>query len=371
MIPKRFGDIFKAGTCRDLKSSLPTSRSRPDDRSKCMHSPPLHHERNNRTMCRPNQSPIKPPLRLLLTHESFNSTIPAKDDSNKLLQHSPYRYGLGGPDSNSTLLTVSIKVLFLFALEHLVRLAIQKHSHIDPILHVERNRHILARHLAVDFGSLAICCYIALKNRHAVCGELITYMKARGKSDSMSDEGSERRVFQYHPSSQQLLCWFFAYQAKNMYDTIYWNDGIEFVIHHIFAGAAAWGGMFPGCCHFYTIFYMGLSEISTAILCLLANFDDQFGVVGLEQVFPKTRVVLGALFVASFIVCRCIMWPIVTHHFFKDTSKALESKHPLAAGRRNFLHLLRFCCFGLSVIQLVFVAMIVQIGKEELTKLMS
>lgn len=271
----------------------------------------------------------------------------------------------------STLLTISIKVAFLFALEHLVRLAIQKHSHIDPILHIERNRHILARHVAVDFCSLAICGFISWKNRHTVCGELITYMKAWGKSDSMSDEGTERRVFQYHPSSQQLLVWFMAYQVKNMYDTIVWNDGVEFILHHIFAGAAAWGGMFPGGCHFYVLFYMGWSEISTAILVLLANFDDDLGVVGLDQVFPITKIVLATLFVTSFVVFRCIMWPVVTHHFFKDTTKALESKNPLAAGRKNFLHLLRFCCFGLSLIQLVFVAMIVQTGKEEIAKLMS
>lgn len=326
------------------------------------------------TMCRPNLN-AKPldqrPLRLLLTQESFNSTFPAKDDSNKLLQHSAYRYGLGGPDSISTILTVSVKVLVLFAIEHIVRLVIQNYSHIDPILNDERNRHIMARHLAVDFGSLAICGYIAIKNRHTVCGELITHMRKWGKSDSMSEEDTEKRVFQYHPSSQRLMVWFFAYQVKNMYDTIYWNDGIEFVIHHIFAGAAAWGGMFPGCCHFYALFYFGFSEVSTAILCLLSNFDDKYGVVGLDQVFPKTKIVLGALFVTSFIICRCIMWPFVTHYFFKDTTKALASKNPLAAGRRNFLHLLRFCCVGLSLIQLVFVVMIIQTGKEELAKLMS
>lgn len=143
------------------------------------------------------------------------------------------------------------------------------------------------------------------------------------------------------------------------------------VIHHIFAGLACWGGMFPGCCHFYAIFYFGLSEISTAILCLLANFDDNFGVIGLDKVFPKTKIVLGALFVTSFIFFRCIMWPFVTHHFWKDTSRALTSNNPLAAARKNFLHLLRFCCAGLSLIQFVFVAMIVQTGKEELAKLMN
>ena len=325
-------------------------------------------------MCRPNNSATlldQRPVRLLLTQESFNSALPQKDDSNKLLQHSAHTYGLGGPDSISTILTVSVKVIILFAIEHLVRIIIEKNSHIDPILTVERNRHVMARHIAVDFISLAICAYIAIKNRHSVCGELFTHGMKWGKSDSMSDNDSESRVFTYHPASQRLMVWFCAYQAKNMYDSIYWDDGIEFIIHHIFAGLACWGGMFPGCCHFYAIFYFGLSEISTAILCLLANFDDQFGVVGLDKVFPKTKIVLGALFVTSFIFFRCIMWPFVTHHFWKDTSKALTSNNPLAAARKNFLHLLRFCCAGLSLIQFVFVAMIVQTGKEELAKLMN
>ena len=320
-------------------------------------------------MCRPNQS-VKTPLRLLITHESFNSTLPAKDDSNKLLQHSGHRYGLGGPDSISTLLTVCFKVIILFAVEHLVEQVINKFAHIDPILDVKRNRQVVARHLAIDFGTLAICSYLAVKNRHAVCGELFTHMKSWGKSDSMREEDAEKRIFEYHPSSQRLMVWFAAYQVKNMYDTLYWGDGIPFIIHHLFAGVTVWNGMFPGCCQFYAPFYFGISELSTGILCLLSNFDDDYGVAGLDQVFPKTKLVLGSLFVISFIICRCIMWPFVTYYFFKDTSVALASKNPLTASRKNAINLLRLCCSVLSFIQLVFVAMIIQTGKEEIANLM-
>ena len=87
--------------------------------------------------------------------------------------------------------------------------------------------------------------------------------------------------------------------------------------------------MFPGCCHFYALFYFGFSEISTAILCLLANFDPEFGVVGLDKIFPKTKIVLGTLFVTSFIVCRLILWPFTTYYFWRDTTKAIRSDHPL------------------------------------------
>jgi len=131
------------------------------------------------------------------------------------------------------------------------------------------------------------------------------------------------------------------------------------------------GGMFPGCCHFYALFYFGFSEISTAILCLLANFDPDFGVVGLDKIFPKTKIVLGALFVTSFIVCRLILWPYTTYYFWRDTTKAIRSDHPRVEGRRGFLYLLCTCCAVLSAIQFVFVAMIVKTGREELDKLLN
>lgn len=130
-------------------------------------------------------------------------------------------------------------------------------------------------------------------------------------------------------------------------------------------------GMYPGCFHFYALFYFGFSEVSTAILCLLANFDPEFGVKGLDEVFPKTKIVLGALFVTSFIVCRLIMWPFTTYYFVKDTLRAIRSKVPRADGRRLCMWGVFWCCVGLSFIQLIFVAMIVQIGKQEVAKLMN
>ena len=70
--------------------------------------------------------------------------------------------------------------------------------------------------------------------------QIFEHFKAWGKSDSMHDDQMEERVFTYRPGSQRLLTLFFVYQVKNMYDTIYYDEGIVFVLHHIFAGAAAW-----------------------------------------------------------------------------------------------------------------------------------
>ncbi|KAL7545701.1 hypothetical protein ACHAWF_009051 [Thalassiosira exigua] len=358
-------------------------------------------------MCRRSNATVAPGAMrrssslLLLTHDSFViPDVPDKDDANKKreeeAQLNPHLHGLGGPSVYATLLTVAFYIAVLFLLEHATRALLAREDTVAlvPILEKERNRHVLARHLAVDFLSLLVCSVVAWVNRHA-CADLLRHTASFGRSDSMSEEGFEERVFGYHPGSQRLLTLFFVYQVKNMYDTILWGDGIVFVLHHILAGIAAWGGMFPGCCHFYCLFYMGFSEISTAILvscllcaccsiqsicaqhiplsasmqCLLANFDPELGVVGLDEAFPKTKIFIAAVFVVSFIVCRVIMWPFVTYYFHKDIVQALRSRVPRAEGRKGYLRLIWGVCIPLTFIQLVFVAMIVQEGKKEWEKL--
>ena len=206
-------------------------------------------------MCRPtnksNNANIKRNTsRLLLTHDSFieSTSIPDKDDENKQIKkRNPCIHGNGGPSLSSTLLTVLFYTALLFIIEQLTRMFIAQYAHLDEeVLGNERNRHILARHIAVDFFPLLACAYLAIVNRHA-CSELISHGIAhlQGKkeqldSSSMHGDGYEERVFKYHPGAQRLLMIFFVYQVKNMYDTIVWGDGIEFVLHHIFAGLAAW-----------------------------------------------------------------------------------------------------------------------------------
>ena len=104
------------------------------------------------------------------THQSFVyphvlNNAPDKDDSNKRttrssttkknndnahvdLNSNPYLNGLGGPTLPSTLLTVAFYVGVLFIVEHVTRYIIGTYLiHLDPILEIEVNRHIIARHI--------------------------------------------------------------------------------------------------------------------------------------------------------------------------------------------------------------------------------
>lgn len=176
----------------------------------------------------------------------------------------------------------------------------------------------------------------------------------------------ENRVFQYHPESLRLALVFFAYQVKNTYDTIIWNDGPEFIAHHILTLATGWGALYPGSCHYYVTFYFGVSEISTGVLCLLANFDDIHGVKGLADAFPIGKAILGGLFAVLFIICRVFMWSTVSFYYCRDAWNVLKSGDPRLEGRRLWLRFTFVSLALLSVLQIIWLGEIFRIGYEEL-----
>lgn len=143
-------------------------------------------------------------------------------------------------------------------MEHVGRSVFLSYQHLHPLLEVEVNRQILARHLFVDTFSCAVVATLGWFLRDY---SLYPVLKRQ-----VPLAGFEQRLFTYNPSAFRLSLFFFAYQIKNSIDTVIWNDGPEFIFHHVFSLITAWGAMTPGCGHFYTVFFFGLSEISTAVL---------------------------------------------------------------------------------------------------------
>eukprot|EP00560_Eucampia_antarctica_P006787 CAMPEP_0197829688 /NCGR_PEP_ID=MMETSP1437-20131217/6220_1 /TAXON_ID=49252 ORGANISM="Eucampia antarctica, Strain CCMP1452" /NCGR_SAMPLE_ID=MMETSP1437 /ASSEMBLY_ACC=CAM_ASM_001096 /LENGTH=247 /DNA_ID=CAMNT_0043431571 /DNA_START=227 /DNA_END=973 /DNA_ORIENTATION=+ len=241
------------------------------------------------------------------------------------------------------------------------------------LLEDELNVKKVARHLGVDLVGLSAVSYIGFSNRH-ICNELWNsfYKSFWNKKDEniyLHPSGFETRIFTYHPASQHLLLIFFAYQVKNLYDTIVFADGIEFVLHHIFSGIAAWGGMHPGYAHYYSLFFMGISEISTTILVMLSHFDPKFGVEGLPEAFPILKAITAVAFVISFIICRTILWPYVSYCFVQDAMAAIRSNSPMADGRRTILKFAIVSLSALSVLQVGWLFQIFVLAKVEIDKM--
>jgi hypothetical protein len=189
-----------------------------------------------------------------------------------------------------------------------------------------------------------------------------------GKQGSMA-KAYEQRMYTYRPEGFRISLFFIVYSFKNTIDTIIWDDGIEFIIHHSLCLFTAWGALFPGTAHFYAPFYFGVSEVSTAVLCLLANFDEAHGVKGLTEAWPVGKVVFGAAFAILFIFFRVICWSAVSYFYCRDAWNALSGVDPRTADRKTYLRFTFVSLSLLSLLQILWLGQIFIIGKEELEKM--
>lgn len=269
-------------------------------------------------------------------------------------------YRKHAPHPSNCLWTGLFIIACLCLSEYLVNVVLETCSHMHPILLPTTNRNILARHLGVDTLSCFICAILGWAQR----GQHF-YPILKG---TVPRAGWESRLFTYNEYAMQLGLFFFCYQVKNLYDTIVWNDGPEFIFHHVFSMITVFGSMWPSTGPMYGFFYFGISEISTAVLCVLANFDDIHGVAGLGDAFPNVKIAIAAVFVVLFILCRCIWWPLTSYYFCRDISYALKSDDPRARLRKNWMRFFFVSLTGLSILQVAWLGQIFLLGKEELEK---
>jgi len=298
------------------------------------------------------------PLRLLMSLESFRCPV----------------YPDTAPSFASCAVTGALIVTVLAGLEILTRLFLEQYGQYwHPLLTDDTNRRILARHVGVDAFSCAVVAWLGWRSRHVNGEILLSIVPKFGASNQSKNAppvaGYEQRLFTYHPDGFRIALFFFMYQIKNLYDTLLWGDGPEFIFHHVFSLITAWGAMTPGCGHCYTIFFMGLSEISTAVLCLLAMFDDEHGVPGLGDAFPLLKVGLGASFAFLFVLCRCILWPVHSYYFGRDILQALKGDDVRAQQRKGWMKFFLVSLTGLSILQVAWLGEIFVTAKAELTKM--
>ena len=63
-------------------------------------------------------------------------------------------------------------------------------------------------------------------------------------------------------------------------------------------------------------FFFGISEASSAVLSILALFDEKLGVKGMAKAFPTAKIILGVVFALLFIVFRIVLWFPVCYYFW-------------------------------------------------------
>lgn len=305
-------------------------------------------------MCKPDtssssSSSIPPlgrqqPLRLLLSVKSYERGSSSGQ----------------GPDAASIILTALVFILFLVLSERLCLQWLYNHQDIHALLEDDLHRRILARHVGVDTLACFVCACMGFAKMRTYSDLWNTYV--RGEKGAFVRANYMQRISAYDPAAFRICLWFFAYQVKNLYDTIIFDDGAIFIFHHVFSAITAYGCFGPPkIVHYYPFFFVGLSEVSTAVLCLLANFDPVHGVVGLGEAFPTVKMILAGLFVVTFLVCRIITWPIISYHFVDDILLALRhhKDDPRIIQRKPWYYFHLISNASLTVLQFVW---LIEIG---------
>jgi hypothetical protein len=109
--------------------------------------------------------------------------------------------------------------------------------------------------------------------------------------------------------------------------------------------------------------------VLSAVLCLLANFDDDHGVVGLGDALPMVKVVLGGLFASLFVICRVVAWSTVSYYYCRDAWNVLSGSDPRKKGHETWFRFTFLSLSILSLLQIIWLAEIAKVGKEELEKM--
>ena len=168
-----------------------------------------------------------------------------------------------------------------------------------------------------------------------------------------------------------------VWELKNTFDTIEHGDGVVFVAHHLAVLSLACIGM-GTMHHIYMPFFFGISEASSAVLSLLALFDENLGVKGMAKAFPITKLVLGVTFALLFVVFRIVLWFQIAYYFWRDSLAVAHvdiatlnfeefSLVGLATWQQLSWGWILLCNVGLSTLQVVWLGQIFYTAAQELS----
>lgn len=239
------------------------------------------------------------------------------------------------------------------------------------ILGPERNRVILGRR-CTEAMAMGVFGYLGLQMQNELgWGEGSLWGGAEGGSVEANGAAAAARTHLYHGGAFRLALFQLAYQCFNMLTSLRDNDGALFVAHHIVTGGLCFF-LLDSFCVIYCPFFLGVTEVSTAVLCALASFDDALGVPALAARFPTLKMLLATVFAGVFIWCRIYWWYFLSIAFWKDMLALLAD--PNTAGKLfhgtvpqpAFIVSFLVCNAGLSLLQVVWLGEIFVVAHKEL-----
>lgn len=216
-----------------------------------------------------------------------------------------------------------------------------------------RHRVLFGRH-TMDAVAMLIMSYMGYESLTNF-GGFDAFPSLAMPNGTIAAVGAER-AYAFSAAAQRLCTMQVAYEIKNFCDSVIHNDGWIFLIHHTVTCLLSALSLRPFL-HLYCAYFLGWSEISTAVLCILVLFDEERGVPPLAKAAPILMKATGVAFASTFILFRIIIWPYVNYFYWKDMIHMwnADSFHSIPVACTYM-----FVNIGLTVLQVVWLGEIIQ-----------
>ena len=169
------------------------------------------------------------------------------------------------------------------------------------------------------------------------------------------------RIFGFLPETERLAAICFAFQVFDFAVslTIPEHRTLIMMTHHFMAATVSWCSIRFGYLHYYGVFFVGLTEVSSIFLVF----------VDLAQYFPPEKgstfdlfvgMVCGPLFAICFVYYRVLLWWPISWRLFCDAWNVLKSGQAsqLRPGKEWVLYIFLAMNLPLGVLQLYWLTII-------------
>lgn len=184
----------------------------------------------------------------------------------------------------------------------------------------------------------------------------------------------EGRLFGYLPESEQLAAASFTFQVWDFFIslTIPEHRGPIMLAHHVLAASVSYFSLEYQYLHYYGIFYLGLSEVSSIFLVMM-NLAQHFPPPPASPFHQFVEFVCGPLFVVTFFYYRVVLWWQVNVKLWKDAMYVLQNgiAEKLRPQKSFVLYLFLAMNVPLSVLQLYWFGLIVGESAKVISSLVS
>jgi hypothetical protein len=189
------------------------------------------------------------------------------------------------------------------------------------------------------------------------------------RSHSALPNTSAGRLFGHLPEAELLAALNFMFQVWDFFVSLLIPEHSTPIMlsHHLMASTVAWCSIRYKCLHYYGVFFLGLTEVSSIFLVFI-DLSKYFPPVAGSWLDVWINGVCGPSFAVTFFYYRVLLWWPESIRLFQDVSNVVKTgqAQSLRPGNSWVLYLFLVLNLPLGLLQLYWSTIIVAEAKKVL-----